>query len=143
MDQIFKLFEVFMSLTTAKSQTLSKQVLGTIRKLLIVVVASLGAMALFCVGVSVAIFDLAKQLEMNSGVVFTGPFKVGCSLAFISLGIFIYCLSQKAWLEAAAMKEENKPKGPSPIEEALAVLIKDIVVERQTKRQAEDLIPKT
>ena len=126
MDEIFKIFEVVMSLTAAKSQTVSKQVINKVRRLVIFVLISLGCMILFCIGVSIAATNLA--IELNN------PILVGSILAVFSLSIFFICLSQKIWLNAASEKNENKNSAPSPVEDALALLIKDIVQERQTNR---------
>ena len=134
MDQIFKIIELIMNVTAAKSQTVSKQLMTTARKIIIFVIISLGAMALFCVGVSMAVADLAKQYDDQSTASWTGSVTIGLLLASLSLSLFFYCLSQKAWLSAASINDSAK-KAPSPIEEALAILIKDIVVERQIKRQ--------
>ena len=90
MDQILKIFDVIMNFASAKSQTLSKHVIASVRQIIIFVVISIGAMALFCVGISIAVTDLAVQLDR--------PIIVGSALAGISLFVFFYCLSQKAWL---------------------------------------------
>jgi hypothetical protein len=126
MDEIFKVFEVVMNLTAAKSQTVSKQVMTTARRLVIFVLIALGCMILFCVGISIAATNLAIQLD--------NPILVGSVLAVLSLSIFFICLSQKIWVKAAAIKPENKNSAPSPVEDALALLIKDIVQERQAIR---------
>lgn len=126
MDHIFKILEVVMSITSAKSQTISKQVMATVRKLIVFVIIALACMALFCVGVSMVVIDVANQIEK--------PLIVGSILAVLSLSIFFICLSQKAWMKAAAIKSESNKSTTSPVEEALALLIKDIVEERQMKR---------
>jgi FtsH-binding integral membrane protein len=126
MDQFFKLFEVIMDFTAVKSQTISKQLLGTVKRTILYVIVSLGAMTLFCIGISMALTDLALQLDK--------PLMVGLILAFISLCVFIFSLSQKPWVNAASITNEVKNNENSPIEEALALLIKDIVEERQAKR---------
>lgn len=126
MDQIFKIFEVVMDITAAKSQTVSKQLMVTVRKLTVFVIIALACMALFCVGVSIVVIDLANQIEK--------PLIVGSILAVLSLSVFFICLSQKAWLKAAAISSETKKNAASPVEDALALLIKDIVEERQMKR---------
>jgi len=126
MDQFFKIFEVIMEFTAEKSQTISKQLLATVRRTILYVIVSLGAMTLFCVGISMALTDLALQLDK--------PIMVGLILAFISLCVFIFSLSHKPWVNAASITNEVKKNETSPIEEALALLIKDIVEERQSKR---------
>lgn len=74
------------------------------------------------------VIDLAAQIEK--------PLIVGSILAVLSLSVFFICLSQKAWMKAAAIDSESKKSTAtaSPVEEALALLIKDIVEERQIKR---------
>jgi len=53
------------------------------------------------------------------------------------LGIFYYCMSQKVWLLKTQIESNNHYNKTSPIEEAIGLLIKDIVIERQTKRNHE------
>ncbi|MBA2404508.1 MAG: hypothetical protein H0V66_07045 [Bdellovibrionales bacterium] len=126
MDQLLGLLEIFMGAASSKSQSLSKQLLITARKIVIIIGIALAAVVLFCVGVSMAIIDLSREFE-NATL-------VGSILAAISLCVFLFCLSQRSWLKAAAIKEEPTKSATSPIEEALALLIKDLVEERQLKR---------
>ena len=128
MDQVFKIIEIMMNAGIQKSQVVSKQLVSGVRRIVIFILVSLGCMVLFCVGVSMALSDLALRIER--------PDLVGSILAIVSLAVFVYCLSQKAWMKTVAQNNENVKQGPSPIEEALALLITDFVVERQTKRQA-------
>ena len=135
MDYFLKIFELLTNFTAAKSQTMSKQVVTTVRKIIGFVIIALGSMALFCVGVTMAVSELASQLDQSQGVIWNGKLSSGTILATLSLATFLYFLSQKAWLKAASLKQEEQGSGPSPMEEALSLLIKDIVVERQMKRQ--------
>ncbi len=128
MDQIFKVMELVMNATVQKSQVMSRQVLNNVRRIIIFIVIALGSMVLFCVGVSMAVSELARQLDR--------PVMLGSVLAALSLCIFFYCLSQKAWLKTTTPNIENNKQMPSPIEEALGLLIKDFVVERQMKRDS-------
>ena len=127
MDQFFKIFEVIMSFTTAKSQTLSKQVLISVKKMISYIIVSIGAMTLFCVGVSMALTNLAEQLDK--------PILVGSVLALMSIGVLIYSFKQKPWVTTSSNETgEERRSETSPIEEAVALLIKDIIEERHAKR---------
>ena len=143
MDYFLKIFELLTNFTAAKSSTMSKQVVTTLRKIIAFVIIALGSMALFCVGVTMAVSELASQIDNNQSVDWNGKLTSGVILAVITLGTFLYFLSQKAWLKAASLREEEKKSGPSPMEEALSILIKDIVVERQMKREQEIQNPPT
>lgn len=116
-----------MNFTTAKSQTLSKQVLISVKKLILYIVISLGAMTLFCVGISMALTNLSEQLDK--------PILVGSILALVSIGILIFSFKQKPWDNANSNETgEERRTEASPIEEAVALLIKDIIEERHAKR---------
>lgn len=126
MDQIFKIIEMFLGFSTAKSQISSKQLVETARKLIIITLISLGAMALFCVGIAIIFASIANQVEH--------PILIGAALAVISLIALVLCLRHKSWVKTEFEKEEPAVKAASPMEQALALLITDFVMERQTKR---------
>lgn len=129
MEQIFKILEMFMGLSVAKSQASTKQIITAARRLVIIALISLGAMALFCVGIAMIVIDLAHEIDH--------PVLVGSVLAVISLIAMLVGLRQKAWVKASAPKEEDEsPRVASPVEQALAMLIMDIVSERQAKRSS-------
>lgn len=116
-----------MNFTTAKSQTLSKQVLISVKKMILYIVVSLGAMTLFCVGVSMALTNLSEQLDK--------PILVGSILALVSIGVLIFSFKQKPWENTNSDEpSEQRRTEASPIEEAVALLIKDIIEERHAKR---------
>ncbi|MBY0515435.1 MAG: hypothetical protein K2P81_00900 [Bacteriovoracaceae bacterium] len=126
MDTFTKIIELLMNLMTAKSQGISKQIVLTARKLILLILLACLSAALFCVGVSMVVIDVAQKIE--------NPVMVGSILASVALIGLILCLNQKQWLKSSSIKEEATPRGPSPIEQALALLITDIVSERQLKR---------
>jgi glucan phosphoethanolaminetransferase (alkaline phosphatase superfamily) len=130
MEQIFKIVEMLMGFSVMKSQAASKQLLVTVRKLVILVLIALGAMALFCVGIAIVVANLAQQMEH--------PILIGSILSLISVITLVVCLQQKSWMKPEAREEEQRtpPKGPGPVEQALALLITDIVMERQNKRKS-------
>ncbi len=126
MDQLLGLLEIFMGAASSKTQNFSKQLLTSARKIIIFIGIALASVVLFCVGISMVVIDLSREFE--------NAMLVGSILATFSFCVFLFCLSQRAWIKAAAIKEEPKKSPPSPIEEALALLIKDLVEERQLKR---------
>lgn len=130
MDQIFKIIEMFVGFSTAKSQISSKQLVETARKLIIITLISLGAMALFCVGIAIIFASVANQVEH--------PILIGAGLAVISLIALVLCLRHKSWVKTELEKEEPAVKVPSPMEQALALLITDFVMERQAKRKSSE-----
>ena len=132
---LLKVLGLVTNFLSAKSQSLSTQVINSLRKIIVFIIVSLGAMTLFCVGISLLVNHLAERMETNQPLIFNGTVGLGLSLSLLSLMVFIYCLSQKTWQQAVSNREEKKYIGPSPIEEALGLLIKDFVMERQLKRQ--------
>lgn len=127
MDQIFKIIEMFVGFSTAKSQITPKQLVETARKLVIITLVSLGAMALFCVGMAIVFASLANKVEH--------PILVGLGLSVVSVIALVVCLRHKSWVKTEAEPEEAHAKIASPMEQALALLITDFVMERQAKRE--------
>lgn len=126
MSEILKMIEMVMNFTVSKSRDTSAQLLITARKLILLALLALGAMTLFCVGIVIVVADLARQVE--------NPMIIGIVLSLSSAIVLLICFQKKSWIKTKPVSVDQGPKIPSPIETALALLITDIVSERQTKR---------
>lgn len=126
MSELLKMIEMVMNFTVSKSRDTSAQLLITARKLILLALLALGAMTLFCVGIVIVVADLARQVE--------NPMIIGIVLSLSSAIVLLICFQKKSWIKTKPVIIDQGPKIPSPIETALALLITDIVSERQTKR---------
>lgn len=129
MEQILQILPMLLNGSLNKARDTSAQLIITARKLVLLGLIALGAMALFCIGVAVIVADLAKQIE--------NPMIIGVVLSLVSAVILVVCFRKKAWIKTKPISSEPVAHVPSPIEEALALLITDIVSERQLKRKSE------
>lgn len=126
MSELLKMIEMVMNFTVTKSRETSTQLLITARKLILLALMALGAMMLFCVGIVIVVADLARQVE--------NPMIIGIVLSLSSAIILLICFQKRSWVKTKPVAVDSGPKVTSPIETALALLITDIVSERQTKR---------
>ncbi len=120
------IIEFIMTLAMNKTQGASRQLVLHSRKLIIVGLIALASTALFCVGIAMVVVELAQKIE--------NPVMVGSILAGIALVALYLSLRKKQWLKTANVEEKTVSKEPGPIELALALLITDIVTERQQQR---------
>jgi len=118
-----------------KSQAFTEQWLNSIRQLVLLLVVTIIGMVLFCVAVSFAVKE-GLSLADNGGFTWSAFFTGSVVLAITSLITIFYGLSKARWLSAVGMQEKKSvPPAPSPIEEALALVIKDFVKEREFQRE--------
>ncbi len=122
MDAISRVLEVLFSFITQKTQGLSEEILNIIKMLFMRLFIAAAALAFFCIGLSMILSKLAQQWEQE--------ILVGSLIAGTSLIIFLVALISGFF----KTKKIKKNQGPSPIEQALALLIVDIVEERKAKR---------
>jgi hypothetical protein len=122
MDALSRVLEVLFSFITQKTQGLSEEILTVIKMLFMRLFIAAAALAFFCIGLSMVLSKLAQEWEQE--------ILVGSLIAGSSLIIFIVALVSGFF----KTKKIKKSPGPSPIEQALALLIVDIVEERKAKR---------
>lgn len=123
MESLGKILEIFFSLLTQKTQSISEEILGVIKMLFVRLMIAAAALAFFCIGLSMILTKLAHQWEQEM--------MVGSVIAGFSLIVFIMAIVS-GFFKTKTHKKKNS--GPSPIEQALALLITDIVEERKAKR---------
>jgi hypothetical protein len=132
-----------------KSIALSEAVVNRIRQIVILIVVAIGALAIFCVGVSIAVNDLLKNIDLHGQITFSATLMGSSLLIGITLGILFYCLREKTWMTLTGIerekREERQKSTPavSPIENAIALLITDFVEERNRQRMPNDQNIKT
>ena len=148
MNNILKIIEIFMGMATARAsgfledtQGIPKKLVNNIRQLVIILVVTLGSLALFCIGVTIAVTNLLKQLDETNTFTWTATFTGGVIVLALTLIAMFICLREKTWMKAsgfARVEREDEPLPPptaSPLEEAVGMLIKDFVMERENNRQ--------
>ena len=120
----------------APSQAITQQVILHVRSITVLIVATIGSLALSCVGVSLFISNLAGQLDAASEFHFTPGTYLYLSMTVICGGILFWTLRRDTWLKAVGFQEKQQAqKKGSPIENALALLVMDFLEERQHRRQ--------
>ena len=147
---IAKIIEILMSLFAGhahgllqQTQGIPKQLVNNVRLLVIILVVTLGSLALFCIGVTIAVTDLIKQLDSSVAFSWTATFTGGVILVGLTLLGMIYCLRERTWMKVAGLEREERSRQEAeqhapranPLEEALGLLIADFVHEREMKRQ--------
>lgn len=122
---------LFKAPTTAFSQ----QIVLNVRALVVVILSSIGALALFCSGIFMFISHIAAQMDSGNEVRITATAVLSLLLTLISLGVLFYSLRRRTWLRATGFQEvEPAAKNTSAVETAIASLIMDYVKERETRR---------
>lgn len=141
----FKLAELFFkfimgqrSLIGERSQEISVAVLNQIRRVLILVVITLGALTMFCMGMSHLIERVLNKLD-DGTFMFTPS--IGVILFFIALciGVLLYSTNKNTWLnifkKELAPTPEAAPQTGSTIESVISLLVLDIIKEREFTRE--------
>lgn len=147
MTDFFKMFEFFFSTVMgsrqigSRTQEISIEILNQIRRVLILVLISLGALTMFCMGVSQLIERGLNN--MDNGTYFFTP-SIWVILAFLGTCalILVYSTNKKVWFKIFR-KDIEKPVpsantfGGGQLESVISLLILDIVKEREASRQRE------
>lgn len=114
---------------------ITQQLALHLRALTMVLVSTLGSLALTCVGLSLFIASLAGQLDKDEAFSFSASMLVYLGMTVVSSGILIYSLNRKTWMKALGFAEKPAaPKQSGALENAVALLVMDYVEERQSKR---------
>ena len=119
------------------SEVITKQLALHLRAITFLIVTAIGSLTLSCVGISLFIVSLAKQLELEDGFVFSNSMIVYLVMSLISISVLIYSLKSKTWLEKLETEKPTPtPKASGAIENAVAVVVMDFIEERQRKRES-------
>lgn len=121
------------------SEVLTQAVVNRIRQMLILLLVAIGGLSLFCVGMSLTVEDLLRQIDANGGFTPTAMFFGGMTLTILSLGAVAYCMREKTWNKTIGFEKDEPKEQPvqssGAIEQAIALLITDFVQERSERRK--------
>jgi NADH:ubiquinone oxidoreductase subunit 6 (subunit J) len=133
----------FKNLFKAPGAALTRQFVLAFRALSVVILSSIGALAVFCSSLVMFISNLAAQLDQAGEVKATAGFILTLALALVALGVLIYNLREKTWLKATGFQfaEEPAPKTSGALETAIAALVMELISERKAARREEELKP--
>lgn len=118
------------------SQAITQQLALHARALTLLVITSVGALVIFCVGLSLFFVNLANQLDQSSTYQFTAGSAIYLLLTLISGFILFWVLRKNAWSQALNTPSKTQERKGSPIENAVALLMMDFLEERQQKRSS-------
>ncbi len=122
-----------------KSQEISVEILNQVRQVLVLIMITLGALTLFCIGMGYLIERVLNKLDEGT-LVFTPS--LGVILAFLLLCVFtlLYSTNKSIWLKIFKKEKISKNEnsnGPlgGQIESVLSLLVLDFIKEREFKRE--------
>lgn len=144
MNDLFKIGEFFLNyfvgrgnLISEKSLEISAEILNQLRRILILVVLTLGSLALFCMGMSHLIERFLNNID-NGAALFTPSIWFILGFLIICIGVMIYATNKSNWLDIfKAEKKETPPSVPAggnQLESVISLLILDFIKEREAKR---------
>lgn len=156
MNAVFRILELIMAFKfgqtgglAEKSQELTANVVNHVRHIVTIALIAIAALALFCVGVSMMLEDVLKNIDLHGAFTSTATFYGSLALTLITLGTICYCMREKTWLKVTGIEKEEEKRSQassastSPMETALALVITDFVQERQHQRSQEKTTPET
>lgn len=121
------------SMFQKQSSALSEQIVMNVRSFVVIILSSVGALALFCSGFYAFVTHVAWQLDQYGGLQMTATLMITLVLWIVSLGVIVYCLRPTTWLKSTGV--EKPPARPAgAIEGAVAMLIMDFIKERESRR---------
>ena len=153
MNELFRVGEFLLNyflgkkkIIGEKSWEISAEILNQLRKILILVVLTVGSLALFCLGMSYLIERFLNNLD-NGQALFTPSIWFILGFLFICIGVMVYATRKQNWLNIfkSERKEEvtsQAPSGINAIESVLSLLILDFIKEREQKRELEKNLTK-
>ena len=148
MNDIFKVGEFFLNyflgkknLIGEKSLEISAEILNQLRRILILVVLTIGSLALFCMGMSYLIERFLNNLD-NGQALFTPSIWFILIFQLICIGVMVYATRKQNWLDIfrqgkKEVAESSPPAGANAIESVISLLILDFIKERESKREQE------
>lgn len=119
------------------SSVITQQVVLQARALTQLLVSTVAALVFCCVGISMLIISLAKQLDSQDSFYFTDGMFLYLALSILAIGLLLYSLRKKTWLRTMSFNEkpaQGAGRQGSPLEAAIAMLVLDFVEERQKRR---------
>ena len=150
MSDIFKMVEFFFNYVIgqrqsigSRSQEISVEILNQIRRVLILVVITLGALTIFCMGVSHLIERVLNNLDQGTAF-FTPSVWVILGFLLVCIATLVYSTNKNVWLSIFKKEklEEAEHKssgvfGGGQLESVISLLVLDILKEREAGRERE------
>ncbi len=143
MTELFKMAELFFNYfighrqsLSARSQEVSIEILNQIRRVLLLVMISIGALTMFCMGISHLIQRVLDNLDEGK-FVFTPSVWVILAFLIICVTILIYSTNKNVWLKMFKKEEskENSGFAGGQLESVISLFILDILKEREANRE--------
>ena len=153
MNDLFKVGEFFLNYFLGKkkfigekSLEISAEILNQLRRILILVVLTIGSLALFCLGMSYLIERFLNNLD-NGQTLFTPSIWFVLGFLVICIGVMVYATRKQNWLDIFKSEkiEEAAPQTQSTgnaIESVISLLILEFIKEREQKRELEKNLTK-
>lgn len=145
MNDLFKVGELFLNYFLGKknfigekSLEISAEILNQLRRILILVVLTIGSLALFCMGMSYLIERFLNNLD-NGQALFTPSIWFILSFLIVCIGVMIYATRKQNWLDIFKPEKNEEVAPPAPavgghaIESVVSLLILDFIKERELK----------
>lgn len=147
---IFKMSELFLNYFLGKKNALSEktfeisaEILNQLRRILILVVLTIGSLALFCMGVSHLIERFLNNIDTGEAI-FTPSIWFILGFLAICVAVMIYATRKQNWLDIFKSSERGETVAQAPmlsgsgqLESVISLLILDFVKEREAKRAKE------
>ncbi|WII71309.1 hypothetical protein QJS83_12635 [Bdellovibrio sp. 22V] len=116
---------------------LTQQLVLHLRALGLIVTSCVGALALFCVGLSLLISRIASQFDSTEDFYFSTSMWIYSGMTVLAAGVLIYSLRRQTWLKAMgfAEKPQTAQNKSGALESAVALLVMDFIEERQSRRK--------
>ncbi len=119
-------------------EALTQQLVLKIRSITILLVMTIAALALSCVGISLSVVEFAKQMDLEGHFTWTAGLTIYLFLTILSMGTLAYSLSRKAWVHQTGFSDRDSSKTKAtqrPLENALTLLLMDFIEERKSRRE--------
>ncbi|MBY0416256.1 MAG: hypothetical protein K2Q18_18930 [Bdellovibrionales bacterium] len=149
MTDLFKMAEFFLSFVMgqrqtlgARSQEISIEIINQIRRVIILVVITVGALVMFCLGFSHLIERILNNIDQGN-FIFTPSIWVIIVFLIFCMAILVYSTNKKVWLKMLKKEEEDKEEVKAPVgllgsgqlESVISLLVLDFIKEREANRE--------
>ncbi len=122
------------SLFKQSSTAISQQMVLHVRAIVMLLVACIGSLAIFCTSICLFIASVASQFEKSDAFNFSTVQVIYLITVIVSLVVLVHSLRRQTWLNIMDYKQAETKSAGSPIENALALLVVDFVESRQATR---------
>ena len=154
MNELLKAGEFFLNyflgkknLIGEKSLEISAEILNQLRRILILVVLTIGSLVLFCMGMSYLIERVLNNIDKGS-IALTPSIWFILVFQTICVGVILYATNKKKWLDifrsekkSKIVEEKTSATGHGQLESVISLLILDIIREREFKREQQNSSP--